>query len=116
MFILGIVVVCFIILWIYYRSKKARKIIKLWADKNNYILKSCEYEFFDRGPFSFPPQGFHMVYLVKIQEKSETKNCWIKLGNPFTGILLVDTITKLIWDKEYVEKWNRKIRGDVEKE
>lgn len=84
--LMNVVILCLIFLFDITRKKKALKIIKDWCKKNNYEMIDYKYRLFNQGPF-FSYHMITIVYSVKLIDNNVEKDCWIRVGSYYTGML-----------------------------
>ena len=87
-----IIILLLVIIWIYNRDKKAKKIINEWCKKNNYDLLDIKYLVFGPLHAVFKFLRFQMYYRVKIKDGKNIKIYILKIGNYFLGLLFNEEI------------------------
>ena len=86
----NIILIIIIYFWSNQRGKKARSIIKKWADNNNYELLIVEYKlFYDM----FKMSKAQMNYYVKVKiDKNKEKSFILIIGDYWLGLLFNEDI------------------------
>ena len=83
-FCVMVVVTATIVVW---RGRGINVLLSSWASANHVAILSRSRGWFRGGPF-FPTLGHQAVYLLTVRDQQGLeRNCWIRLGGFFTGLL-----------------------------
>lgn len=79
-----------------HRIKVSSNEILKWSIANNYIIITSKFKFFNKGRISSGSLTA-LVYKVTLKDlNNDIKRCWIRVGDPYFGMLL---------DKNIYVKW-----------
>lgn len=81
----------------YWMARRARVMLKKWAEENGYEVGSAEYRAFRKGPYFMKSSNNQAVLkIIVADEDGNVKSGWVCCGSWLGGVL-VDKIN-VTWD------------------
>jgi hypothetical protein len=89
-----LVLIVFASIW---HSRRSRRVLERWAERNGYRIIDTDYRKFFRGPFFWTTSRGQTVYRVTVDVKGAVQRGWVRCGSRRLG--LFSNQVEVRWDE-----------------
>jgi hypothetical protein len=93
-FVIMLLLVAMTLVW---HSRRSRRLLERWAERNGYRIIDADYRNFFRGPFFWTTAKGQTVYRVTVEVKGSVRRGWLRCGSRRLG--LISDQAEVRWDE-----------------